>query len=94
MVVLVIHQHGIFAFEGESEPPTAAHGYRPVSFQLATQWMQPPAGCVHISCRLSIIQSEKLLSEPLGMDGLDFRFRARPEELFDSFMPEAPDHLV
>lgn len=94
MVVLVIHQHGILAFEGEGEPPTAANVYRPVSFQPATQWVQPPAGCVHISCRLSIIQGEKLLSEPLGMGGLDFRFRACPEELFDSFMPEAFDHRV
>ncbi len=94
MVVLVVHKHGILAFESEGEPPIAAHGHRPVPFQAAMQRMQLPAGSVHIFRRLSIIQGEQLPPEPLGMAGVDFRLRACPEELLNALMPEAPDHRV
>jgi hypothetical protein len=93
MVVLVIDEHYVLSFKCEREAPVAVHRHRPMAFQFAMQGMQLPSGRVHISCRPGIVQREQLFAKPFGMAGLDFGFRSRPEEQFDSLVTKAFDHL-
>ena len=92
MVVVTINEHGIFPFEGKSEPPVAAYGHRPVAFQFPMERMQPPAGGVHVLRGSGIVQRKELLAQPLCMSSLDFGFRPCSEEQLDAFVAKAPDH--
>ncbi len=48
MIVLIIDQNGILAFEGERQSPVTAHRYRPVSGKVTVQRMKPPPRPIHI----------------------------------------------
>jgi hypothetical protein len=94
VVIAIIHQHGIFPFEAERQPPIAADIHRPVVLQIAAQGMQPPAGRVHVLRGFGIVQRGQLQFQLVRMMGLDFRFRSRFEEPLDTLVPEAFDHCV
>lgn len=57
------------------------------------QGMQLPARGIHIFGRPGVVEGEQLSAEPLGVAGLDFGFRSRPEEELDSLVTETFDHL-
>jgi hypothetical protein len=57
-----------------------------MGFQIATQGMQPPAGGIHVSFRLGIVQGSQLQAQSFGVLGLDFRLRTGLEEPFDALM--------
>jgi hypothetical protein len=92
MVVVVIDEHRVFAFESEGESPVAAYRDCPVIFQVAMQGMQLPPRRVHVFCRAGVVERKQLLAKALGMAGLDFGFRPGPEEQLDSLVTKASDH--
>ena len=53
------------------------------------QWVQPPARSIHVVRGLSVVESKKLLPEPVSMFRLNARLRTSPKELLDAFVPEA-----
>jgi hypothetical protein len=93
MIVLIINEHSVFTLKGEGEAPVAAYRHRPVVLQFPMKGMQLPTGGVHVLRRLGVVQREELLAQPLGMAGVDFGSRSRPEKQCDSLMTEALDHL-
>jgi len=94
LIVSIIHQHRILAFEGESQAPVTAHIHRPMALQIAAQRMQPPAGRVHVFWSPGIVQRKELLAESFRMLGLNAGLRACFKELLDALVPEAFYHGV
>jgi hypothetical protein len=92
MVVLIVDQEGVLAFEHERQTPVAADRYRPMAFERAVQRMKLPAGSIHVFRRSCVVQGEKLPPEPFGVIRLDLRLRSGAKELLDTFVPEALDH--
>jgi hypothetical protein len=93
MVILIINQNHVLAFDHERQTPVATDCHRPMTFELAVQGMQLPAGSVHVSRRSGIVQGEKLLPEPVAVTRLDLRLRSGAKELLDTFVPEALNHM-
>jgi len=48
MIILIIDQNGIIAFESECQSPVTAHRYRPVPGKVTVQRMKPPPRHIHI----------------------------------------------
>ena len=94
MVVPIVHQHGIFPFEGKRQTPVAADIHRPMPFEIAAQGMQPPPVRVHVLLGFGVVQRGQLQSQFVSMMRLDFRLGSCFEELLDTFVPEAPDHAT
>src|SRR5712692_11581620 len=92
VVVLIVHQHGIFTFKCKRQPPVAADLHRPVAFKIAVQGMKLPSGCVHVLLGFGIVQRGKLQFQFIRMLWLNFRLRPGFEELLDALMPEALYH--
>jgi hypothetical protein len=42
VVILIVHQDRVFAFEAEGQSPVAADAHRPVPFKVTFQRMPPP----------------------------------------------------
>jgi hypothetical protein len=49
VIVLVIDQDRVLAFEQKREPRIAIDPHGSVAFQLALPPMQPPARCIHVT---------------------------------------------
>lgn len=94
VIVLIIHQHGVFTVKREGKTPVAADIYRPMTFQITAQSMQPPAGRIHIFRNFGVVQRKKLLAEPFCVLRLDARLRACLEEALYAPVPEAFYHRV
>ncbi len=94
VIILIVHEHGVFLFECKRQPPVGADVDRPVVFETAMQGMQPPAGCVHVLLGSGVVEGSQLQSQLVGMLGLNSRLGPSLEELLDILVPKALDHSV
>jgi hypothetical protein len=60
MVIAIIHEHGVFAFEGENQPSILVHPYRPMTVQVALERVTLPAGQIHVAGCLRSIEASEL----------------------------------
>ena len=94
MIILIIDQNSILAFEYKGQPPISTNVDRPMSFKLTFQLMETPAGSTHIFRATRVVESEKLATKPFRVFGLNARLRTRSKEPFDSFVPKRLYHLL
>jgi hypothetical protein len=80
MVVLIVDKDRVLVFKGEGQPPIAADLDGPMTVQIAFQFVERPAGHIHIRLGLCIIEQLKPIGELLGMRWNDARLGARPVE--------------
>jgi hypothetical protein len=67
MVVKVINQNYIRAFEGERNPPIAAYPNGPMVIEASAKRVKLITRRVHIACHGGYIQSRKQLAQPFSM---------------------------
>ena len=58
VIILIIDENRIFAFECKCESPITADIYRPVAIEFTSQLMQTPPWSVHIFSHPRIVQSK------------------------------------
>jgi len=95
VVVLIVHDIRIGAFEAEREPPVLIDPNGPFPRQVALQWVQSPAWPVHVPGAAGDVKATKMQSQSrsLGMLRLNTSFRASFEEAIRPAMVEASNHL-
>jgi len=92
MVVLVVNQYGVLAFEPEGQPPVAADPYRPMPLQVSLQRVQPPVRGTHIRRLPCLIERRKLKSQSGRVRRLNPRVDTSLEETPQAFVAETLDH--
>jgi hypothetical protein len=73
VIVLVLDENGIRAFEREGQPPVFIDTHGPMTCEFALEGVQPPPGQMHIRGSRRSIEPSKLQSEALGVLRLDAR---------------------
>jgi len=91
VVILVVDEHGIFAFEGKQQPPVAPHRHRPVAREIAFPRMQMPPRNGHVFRTAGKVQTVELARQPRRMPGAYPGLAAMSEEAFEALVPKAPD---
>ena len=92
MVILVVDEHGVFAFKCKREPPILVHPYGPTPFLITLQGMQSPAWDSHIIRTARRMKPAELKLQPLRMLRLDAGLRARAKERLEPGMAEGANH--
>jgi len=86
MVVPIIDQHGILAFEHEGHAPVAVYRDRVVPRQLPRERMQSPSRHIHVLSCLGNIQPRQLAPKSARVMWLDTGLAASLEEALQSLV--------
>ena len=92
VVVAVIHQHRVGAFESKGQTPVSTHPDRPVAGKLAFEWVKSPAGQSHVLRGCGGIKLRELPPQPGCMGRLNTRLAAGAEERFEALVRECSNH--
>ena len=63
MVIHVIDVKGVGVDKAETHPPVCTNRYRPKTFELAFERMQPETGHIHIGHRAGRVQPRENIAE-------------------------------
>jgi hypothetical protein len=88
VIVPIIDEDRILAFEPKRHPPIAVDLDGPVIRKIALERMQFPTGDIHARNIRCNVQRAKLNRQLSGMGGLDSGFAPGEEELFQTRVPE------
>ena len=92
MLILVVDEHGVFAFKCKRESPILIHPYSPTSFLITLQRMRSPARDSHIVRTARRMEPAELKLQPLRMLRLDAGLRARAKERLEPGIAEGANH--
>ncbi len=94
MVVLVIDNFSVHAYEPEGDTPVAAHPHSPDALPFALQGMKAKTRKTHIFDSNRGVQATKDQAQSLAMRGLDPCLGASLEEPGQALVLEASDHEI
>ena len=94
VIVLLVNEDCVFAFELECQAPVSADADRPVILETFGQRMKFPSRSVHVAGLPGIIERKQLQAQLAGMLRLNPSFRSGAKEFLDAPMTEALDHSV
>ena len=92
MVILVVDQDGILAFERERDPPVPADRHRPATLELAFELMEPKTRQVHVLRYSRGGKPTKHQPQSRRLVRADTGPVSSEKEAFKSTMPEANYH--
>ena len=92
VIVLVVHEYGIFNLERKGESPVLVDPHGPVSFHLALQRVQSPARERHVCGRFRTVEAGQLQTQPLRVRRLNSGFTTRLKIDLKVPMSEGFDH--
>jgi hypothetical protein len=94
VVILEINIDGVFAVEAKCEPQVPGHGDRPTPFLWAAQWMEAPAGNVHILGPRGAVQPVQYPLDASLVCGRDSPRRTGSEKPIETLVSKAAYHFV
>jgi hypothetical protein len=88
VVVQVIQQFHVAAYEAKSQPPICLYGDGMEPRSVAMQRIQAPRWSGQVLCPLGDTQGGQPFAQPLGMNGLYAAGLAREEKQPQAFVPK------
>jgi len=94
VIVLIVDEDCILAFEPEGQSPVPADPHRPLVLEFSSQRMEPPPWSIHVARPLGIVEGKQLHAELDGVLRLNPCLRPGAKELLQSPMAEVLYHCV
>ncbi len=60
VIVLIVNQDCVLAFEFEGQTPVSADADRPVSFESTGELVKPPSGSIDVCWLFGVVESKQL----------------------------------
>ena len=92
MVVFIIYSVDVFLNKAERNSPISADPYRPSTFPIAFQFVQPETWQIHIPWSRSHVEPTQNQTQPVGVLGVNPGLGSRDKKPLQTFVLEAENH--
>jgi hypothetical protein len=92
MVIFIIYSVDVFLNKAERNPPISADPYRPSTFPIAFQLVQPETWQIHIPWSRSHVEPTQNQTQPVGVLGVNPGLGSHDKKPLQTFVLEAENH--